>query len=381
MVQDTIAPVHGAQADVEFMRRALTLAARGLGRTAPNPTVGCVLVAEGGTVVGEGWHERAGEPHAEAVALSAAGERARGATAYVTLEPCNHQGRTPACSEALIAAGVSRVVIAAADPNPVAAGGAERLRAAGIEVVQGVLEDEAREQNRAFLTVQEHGRPFVLYKTAMTLDGKIATRSGQSRWITGEAARARVQEWRNELDAVVVGVNTVLLDAPQLTSRVTGGRTPVKVVFDSVGRTSPSARLFEPDEQGVPARVIIFTTGQADAGRLAALRERGAEVIELQDKAGRPDITAALAALAERGVNSLLLEGGGTLAWAFMQARAIDRVAWFIAPKLLGGTGRSPLGGLGVEHMQDAYQLSDTSSEWIDGDLLISGSVTYGKDS
>ncbi len=366
------------ETDTRHMQRALTLAGEARGRTSPNPLVGCVIVAPDGRVVGEGWHEKAGADHAEAMALKAAGEHARGSTAYVTLEPCNHHGRTPPCSEALINAGVARVVIAAGDPNPRAAGGAERLRNAGIEVLERVLEDEARTQNQAFFTVQEQGRPFVLYKTAMTLDGKIATRSGQSRWITGEAARARVQEWRDEYDAVAVGVNTVLLDDPLLTSRRPGGRTPVKVVFDSVARTSPSARLFEPDASGTAARVIIFSTAQADRARLAALEERGAETVQLTDRNGRPDISEALGILAQKGLNSLLLEGGGTLAWAFIQARAIDRVAWFVAPMLLGGNGRSPLGGLGVERMQDAYRLRDTESEWIDGDLLLGGTVDYG---
>lgn len=376
-VRTTLPPVSAAT-DQKYMARALELAEKARGRTSPNPLVGCVIVS-GDEIVGEGWHERAGAPHAEAVALAQAGERARGATAYVTLEPCNHHGRMPPCSEALIAAGISRVVIAHTDLNPLAGGGAARLRAAGVAVLEGVLGDEAQTQNEPFATVHSKGRPFVLYKTAMTLDGKIATRSGQSRWITGEAARARVQEWRNEYDAIAVGVNTVLLDDPLLTTRTPGGRTPVKIIFDSVARTSPSARLFEADVHGEPARVIIFCTEQASQARVAELQARGAEVVLLSAPGGRPDINAALRELAARGLNSVLLEGGGTLAWAFMEARAIDRVAWFVAPMLLGGTGRSPLGGLGVEHMADAYRLSGSTSEWIDGDLLITGRIDYGR--
>jgi diaminohydroxyphosphoribosylaminopyrimidine deaminase/5-amino-6-(5-phosphoribosylamino)uracil reductase len=251
------------------------------------------------------------------------------------------------------------------------------LRAAGVEVVTGVLQDEAERQNEAYFTAQLQKRPFVLYKTAMTLDGKIATRSGQSRWITNEESRSRVQRWRGELDAVAVGVNTVLLDDPQLISRDTGMRSPVKVIFDSVARTPASSRLFEPDEMGAPARVIIFISDKAAPARADALRERGAEVITLPAGQGRPDISAALQALLERGINSVLLEGGGTLAWSFLQARAVDRVAWFIAPKLLGGNGATPLGGLGVDSMRDAIELAGLASEWVGGDLLLDGTVVY----
>jgi diaminohydroxyphosphoribosylaminopyrimidine deaminase/5-amino-6-(5-phosphoribosylamino)uracil reductase len=339
--------------------------------------VGCVLVNDG-AVVGEGWHRRAGEPHAETEALRAAGERARGATAYVTLEPCDHSGRTPPCSEALIAAGVRRVVVAALDPNPVTDGaGVRRLREAGVEVEVGLGRERAEAQNEVFRVAQLERRPFVLYKTAMTLDGKIATRTGRSRWITGEASRERVQRWRDELDAVAVGINTVLLDDPLLTSRIEGGRTPVKVVFDSVARTPVTARLFEPDDRGVPARVLLFVTRKASPERLAALRERGADIIATDETQGRTDVRAALPALLERGVTSLLLEGGGTLAWAFFEAQAVDRVAWFVGPKLLGGAGASPLGGIGVARMEDALTLSDVATETLDGDLLVTGRVRY----
>ncbi|MEJ2288236.1 MAG: bifunctional diaminohydroxyphosphoribosylaminopyrimidine deaminase/5-amino-6-(5-phosphoribosylamino)uracil reductase RibD [Deinococcales bacterium] len=364
-------------ADERFMTRALELAEYGRGRVSPNPMVGCVLV-RGGAVVGEGWHRRAGEPHAEVEALRAAGDRARGATAYVTLEPCNHQGRTPPCTEALLAAGVRRVVVAALDPNPVTDGaGVKRLREAGVEVEVGLLQDEAEAQNEVFRTVHRERRPFVLYKTAMTLDGKIATRTGQSRWITGERARERVQRWRDAFDAVAVGINTVLLDDPLLTTRLEGGRTPVKVVFDSVARTPVGARLFEPDPAGQPARVVIFVTEKASSGRVEALRQRGADVIVTAQTQGRSDVRSALPHLLERDVTSLLLEGGGTLAWAFFEARAIDRVAWFIGPKLLGGAGASPLGGIGVARMEDALELAELATEDLDGDLLVTGRVRY----
>ncbi len=359
------------------MRRALLLAERGRGTTSPNPLVGCV-VARAGEVVGEGWHERAGQPHAEVHALHAAGERARGATAYVTLEPCAHHGRTPPCAEALVAAGLARVVVALVDPDPRVAGrGLAHLREAGIDVTVGLLEGEARAQNVAYLTRQRLGRPWVRYKTAMTLDGKIATRTGRSRWITCADARALVQRWRHEHDLVAVGVTTVLRDDPMLTARVQGGRTPHKLVFDSVARTPPAAALFEPDERGQAPRVTIAVGPRAPEARVMALRERGAMVLCSDDGRARPSVVETLRQLAGQGATSLLLEGGGTLAWSFAEAKAIDRVAWFVAPKLLGGGGASPLGGLGVASMDEALQLTGTQVRRVGEDLLIEGDVRY----
>lgn len=360
-----------------FMIRALELAEQGRATASPNPMVGCVIV-DGGDVVGEGWHRRAGEAHAEIVALRAAGEHARGATVYVTLEPCDHHGRTPPCTQALIDAGVRRVVVAALDPDPrVDGAGVRRLQEAGVEVVVGVLRGEAERQNEAFRTALLAGRPYVLYKTAMTLDGKIATRTGQSRWITGDASRARVQRWRHELDAVAVGASTVLLDDPRLTARVDGGRTPLKVVFDTVARTPPDATLFAPDEGGTPARVLIAVGESAPDARVAALRDAGAEVIVVPGPKGRPSVTGVLAELQAREVRSVLLEGGGTLAWSFLEARAIDRVAWFIGPKLLGGHGATPLAGPGVTTMDDAYGLTELRSDVSGEDLLLTARVRY----
>jgi diaminohydroxyphosphoribosylaminopyrimidine deaminase / 5-amino-6-(5-phosphoribosylamino)uracil reductase len=377
-IDHTTAAAAPDERDAAPMRRALELAERGRPTTSPNPLVGCVLV-RGEGVVGEGWHERPGGPHAEIVALAAAGERARGATAYVTLEPCDHHGRTPPCSDALLAAGVVRIVIATLDPNPLVDGrGAARLRDAGVEVRVGVLAAEAEAQNVAYRTAQRLGRPWVRYKTAMTLDGKIATRTGQSRWITGEASRALVQRWRHESDAVAVGVSTVLLDDPRLTARVPLGRSPRKVVFDSVARTPPQAALFEPDEAGETARVTLLVGPAAPATRLDALRQRGADVVVSDDGRGRPDVTTALRHLLTRqGVTSLLLEGGGTLAWSFVEARAIDRVAWFVGPMLLGGKGASPLGGLGVATIGDAIGLDAVAVRHLGPDLLVEGDVRY----
>jgi diaminohydroxyphosphoribosylaminopyrimidine deaminase / 5-amino-6-(5-phosphoribosylamino)uracil reductase len=374
----------GHARDVFHMQRALALAETGRGRVHPNPLVGCV-VADGDAIVGEGFHARPGAPHAEAVALAHAGERARGATAYVTLEPCAHHGRTPPCTDALLAAGVARVVYATPDPDPrVAGAGAARLAAAGVRVEMGLLRDEAERQNTAYLTHRRLGRPWVRYKTAMTLDGKIATRTGRSRWITGPEARALVHRYRDEADAITVGVATVLHDDPALTTRrapddgVGIGRTPRKIVFDTIARTPPTARLFDPAPDGSAADVTIVVGAGAAAARIDALAARGARILRSEGPQGRPDVAATLRTLADEGIVELLLEGGGTLAWSFLEAGAIDHVAWFIAPKLLGGRGGSPLAGFGVAGMEDAFTLTDTRHRYVGVDLLIEGRVTPG---
>lgn len=366
-------------AHARHMARALELAERGRPTASPNPMVGCVVV-QGDAVVGEGWHERPGTPHAEIHALNGAGDAARGATVYVTLEPCDHHGRTPPCSEALVRAGVARVVVATEDPDPRVDGrGLERLRAAGIDVVVGVMRREAEAQNEAFRVSRTYGRPFVLYKTATTLDGKIATRTGQSRWISDEASRERVQRWRHELDAVAVGIETVLADDPRLTARIPGGRAPLKVVFDSSARTPADAALFREDDRGRPARVLVVVGPDAPESRRATLRRAGAEVVEPAAAEGRPSVTAALRALTEREVGSVLLEGGGTLAWSFFEAGVVDRVAWFIAPKLVGGTGAGPLAGVGVPTLDEAIRLEEVRTEPSGVDLLVTARIASGR--
>ena len=346
-----------------FMAQALELAEKGRGRTSLRPLVGCVVVKDD-EVIGRGWRGHEGETHAEVRALKDAenAPEVAGATVYVTLEPCTHTERTPSCTDALIEANVRRVVIAAEDPD-VNTNGTETLQGAGTEVVTGVLRAQAEAQNEVFLTLQREKRPFVLYKTAMTLDGKIATRTGRSRWITGKAARDLVQVWRDELDAVAVGINTVLLDDPLLTSRLERGQTPIKVIFDSVARTPVDAKLFEKDPQGQDAKVVLFTTEKAPETRVAALEEKGANVFKLPEIRGRADVRAALKMLYGLGIRSLLLEGGGTLAWSFFEQQAVDKIATFIGPKLLGGGGASPLSGLGVTEMDDAIRLSDITTD------------------
>ncbi len=357
--------------DEQHMREALTLADRGRGRTSPNPLVGCVLVRDG-VVVGRGFHAHAGGPHAEVAALADAGPAARGATAYVTLEPCNHHGRTPPCSEALIEAGVSRVVVATEDPNPAATGGSGRLREAGITVDLGLLATEAEHQNEAFLTSVSKRRPFVHFKSAMTLDGKIASGSGDARWVTGEPARAWVHALRNESDTIAVGMGTVRQDDPALTARVPNGRTPTKVVFDTRGELGPDARLFEPFE-GTPADVHVMTTEAAPQEALKTLQAAGAHVHVLPSVDGRPSVPAALEVLHRLEVRSLLLESGGRLASSFLQAGAIDRISIVLAPKLVGGSASTPFEGAGAMRMADAWGVRDLTVTPLGEDLLLQG--------
>ncbi len=300
------------------MARAVELAARGLGTTSPNPVVGCVVLDAAGAVAGEGWHARRGGPHAEVVALAAAGEAARCGTAVVTLEPCDHTGMTGPCSRALLDAGVTRVVVAVADPDPRAAGGARRLATAGVEVLRGVGEAEAAEVNHAWLHAVRTGRPHVTWKTATTLDGRSAAADGSSRWITSESARADVHRLRSQCDAVVAGVGTVLTDDPALTVRGVpdgcGGR-PLRVVLDAAGRTPATARV---RDDAAPTLVLTRDdVGPGPGGRGV-------------------DLGAALAVLHARGVRSVLLEGGPTLAGAFVDAGLVDRVVAYVAPALLG---------------------------------------------
>jgi diaminohydroxyphosphoribosylaminopyrimidine deaminase/5-amino-6-(5-phosphoribosylamino)uracil reductase len=348
------------------MARALELARLGLATTDPNPRVGCVIIA-GERVVGEGWHRRAGEPHAEVFALQAAGEAARGATAYVTLEPCCHHGRTPPCADALVAAGVGRVVYAMRDPNPrVDGGGAARLLAAGVAVEGGLLEAEALELNRGFASRMTRGRPWVSVKLAASLDGGTALPGGESRWITGEAARADVQRLRARASAVMTGSGTVIADDPRLDVRLPGTeRQPLRVVVDSRLRTPPGARILAP-----PGQALILCS-EADPARAAALREAGAEVLAVGSSAGGVDLAAALAVLAARQVNELLVECGAGLAGALLSAGLVDELLLYLAPTLLG-RGARPLAELETpSSLAGRLQFSIVESQDVGGDLLL----------
>jgi diaminohydroxyphosphoribosylaminopyrimidine deaminase/5-amino-6-(5-phosphoribosylamino)uracil reductase len=337
----------------EAMRRAIALAARGLGTTSPNPVVGCVLLDPSGEVVGEGFHAYAGGPHAEIVALAQAGELARGGTAVVTLEPCNHIGRTGPCAQALIAAGVRRVVVAVDDPTPTAAGGATTLRAAGVDVHTGVRRTEAEAGNVAWLTAVRRGRPYVTWKFAATLDGRSAAADGTSMWITSEQARADVHTLRSTVDAVLAGVGTVIADDPQLTVRnltdgTTAIRQPLRVVVDSSGRTPANARV-----RDASAPTWVATAAEVGAG-----------------PDGRLDLSALLTTLYARGARAVLLEGGPTLAGAFLAAGLVDRVVAYLAPKLLGA-GPAALLDAGVPTIGDAIDLDLTDITRIGADLRL----------
>ena len=335
---------------VQAMERAIAIAQRAEGQTAPNPMVGCAL-AKDGRIVGEGWHEGPGKDHAEIMALKRASDDARGATAYVTLEPCNHTGRTGPCSEALIEAGVAEVVYAIADPNPVAAGGADRLRAAGVNVRSGLCEMQAQRLNRAWLHALKTKRPFVTAKTAMSLDGRIAAASGESQWITSPESRRAAHLLRARVDAIIVGANTVIADDPALTARLDDEtRYPLRIVLDGAARTSPGAKVYERTGRGA----LLATTARAGAERLSAFREMGVDVLVLpaEDK-GRVDIDALLAVLCDCNVHHVMVEGGGEVVGAFFDADRIDEIELFIAPKLIGG-GKPAFGGVGVARLADA---------------------------
>jgi len=358
--------------DIAFMRQALRLAARARGRTSPNPMVGAVIVRDG-LVVGKGYHPHAGAPHAEVFALDQAGQRARGATLYVNLEPCSHHGRTPPCAEAIQEAGVSRVVAAIEDPNPLVSGkGLALLRQAGIQVEVGVCAQEARQLNEAFLTYITRKRPFVILKYAMTLDGKIATASGDARWVTGEKARAYVHRLRGEADAILVGIGTVLKDDPELTARRRNDKNPIRIILDSQARIPTEARVLQTISQ---APTWIVTTSKASMDRIEALHACGAAVLVVEeDTQGRVDWHSLLRTLGEREIVSLLVEGGGTVHASALEAGVGDKVLAFIAPRIIGGTmAPTPVEGKGIDRMAEAIPLTDISIRRLGGDLLVQG--------
>ena len=362
------------EGDARYMRRAVELAGRGLGLTSPNPVVGAVAV-RGGEIVGEGFHQRAGEAHAEVSALAAAGPRAEGATLYVTLEPCVHHGKTPPCVDGILQAGVGRVVVAVQDPNPLVNGrGLERLRDAGVDVTVGVEQEAATRLNRPFFKYITTGRPFVTLKVAMTLDGKIADREGSSRWITGEAARGLVHRMRSQADAILVGIGTVLKDDPGLTVRLERPwpREPFRVVVDSRLRTPPDARLIR---AGRPDRVIVACVDLAPPERAKRLDAQGIQLLSLPGSDGRVDLAGLMAALGARQIVSVLAEGGSEIGAALLEQGLVDRVAWFVAPCLLGGQAApGPVGGAG-RRLKEALHLRNVTWTPVGDDLLVEGDV------
>ncbi|WSZ44893.1 bifunctional diaminohydroxyphosphoribosylaminopyrimidine deaminase/5-amino-6-(5-phosphoribosylamino)uracil reductase RibD [Streptomyces sp. NBC_00868] len=343
------------------MRRAVELAARGLGSTSPNPVVGCVVTDAAGTVVGEGWHERAGGPHAEVHALRAAGGAARGGTAYVTLEPCNHTGRTGPCARALVEAGITRVVYAVPDPNPQASGGAATLRAAGVDTTAGLLREEAEAGNAAWLTSVRLGRPHVTWKYAATLDGRSAAADGSSRWITSAESRGDVHRLRAESDAVLVGGGTLRADDPHLAVRgIDGATQPLRIALDTRATVLPTARILDG-----AAPTLLVVGEDADTRHLP-----GVELLRLPLHDGRIGVHDLLAHLNLRGVRSVLLEGGPVLAGAFLEGGAVDRVIGYLAPALLGA-GPAALADAGIKNISGALRLDITEAVRIGPDLRI----------
>ena len=356
--------------DLAMMRAALALARRGLGTTWPNPSVGCVIV-KNRHVIGRGWTGRGGRPHGEREALRRAGAAAQGATTYVTLEPCSHWGKTPPCADALIAAGLRRVVVALEDPDArVAGNGIAALRKAGLAVELGLCAAEAAELNAGFFQRVRLGRPLVTLKLATSLDGRIATASGESRWITGSAARERAHLLRATNDAILVGTETVLADDPQLTCRLPGlaGRSPLRVVLDRQLRIPPSARLLAEARQ-VPTWIV--TLGSSDPARQELFRKAGIEVIAAEpDAAGLIDLSSALGLLGDRGLTRLLVEGGGRLAAALFRADLVDRLVWFHAPLLLGSDGIPAVAGLDPNGLAAMPRFEQLATEFVGEDVM-----------
>jgi len=355
------------------MKLALRLAAKGAGWVSPNPMVGAVVVKDG-QIVGQGYHRRVGAPHAEVEALRQAGDASRGADLYVTLEPCNHQGRTPPCTQAILSAGVGRVIIATPDPNPqVAGGGAEYLKSQGVAVEMGLLEQEARRLNEAWFHWVATGRPWVIAKAACSLDGKIASAGGESQWLTGESARAYGHRLRHRVDAIMVGIETALSDDPQLTTRLPRGRgkDSIRIVLDSRLRLPLTAKLLHLDS---PSLTWVACTAAAPKEKIKAVKDLGAEVLVFPPDSGRVPLKSLLKLLGQQQVQSLLVEGGAEVLGAFFDQRLVNQFYFFFAPKILGGR-QAPgvLGGEGVAFLKDVHLSRDLAIRRIGPDLLISG--------
>ncbi len=352
-------------ADREFMGRALELARRGLYTTTPNPRVGAVLVRDG-AVVGEGWHEKAGLPHAEVNALAQAGDRARGAALYLNLEPCSHHGRTPPCADSLIAAGVSRVVAAMQDPNPQVAGaGFAKLRAAGIRVEQGLMEDEARELNIGFVSRMTRGRPWVRLKIAASLDGRTALANGVSQWITGEAARRDGHAWRARACAVLTGIGTVKDDDPRLTVRaVDTPRQPLKVLVDSRLEVDPAARIFDGGE-------VLVVAAREDPVKADVLRARGAEVVSIPNAEGKTELMSVMRELGRRGINELHVEAGTRLNGSLLREACVDELLVYLAPSVIGDSGRGMFALPELMALDQRIALDLLAADRVGGDLRV----------
>ncbi|WP_372751774.1 bifunctional diaminohydroxyphosphoribosylaminopyrimidine deaminase/5-amino-6-(5-phosphoribosylamino)uracil reductase RibD [Labilibaculum sp.] len=361
--------------EYQYMQRAFELAQKGIGRVNPNPLVGAVIVRDN-EIIGEGYHEYFGGPHAEVNAFRSATKLVEGATMYVTLEPCSHYGKTPPCAEAIVKHKIAKVVIGMLDPNPLVAGkGVKILEENGIEVEFGFLCEELSELNRVFLKYIQKKTPFVVMKTAMTLDGKIASYTGDSRWVSNDKSRRRVHELRNELSAIMVGVNTVIADDPMLTTRLDGkeGRNPIRIVVDSKARIPLQSKILNSSDV---AKTIVALTENADARKIKQIEDLGNLVLQIKSRNERVDLQNLLVKLGQEGIDGILLEGGASLNFSALQTGIVDEVISFIAPKIIGGaSAKSPVGGEGIEFMKDAIELQNIEIHQLGKDLMLTGKI------
>ncbi len=354
------------------MELVIELAKRGEGKVNPNPMVGAVIVKDG-TIIGEGYHEKYGEGHAEVNAFESLKEDPSGATMYVTLEPCSHYGKTPPCVDKIIQSKIKRVVIGMIDPNPLVAGnGLDKLKRAGIEVKVGVLEDKCKKLNEIFIKYILTKKPYVVLKTAMSLDGKIATRNGESKWISSEKSRLQVHNLRNKFSAIMVGVNTVIKDNPELTCRIKNGNDPIRIIVDSTLRIPINSKVLQNKDN----KTIIVTTKRANINSMQELLKKNIKVIIIDEKNGQVDLNALIKKLGELGIDSILLEGGATLNYSALEENIVDKVMIYIAPKIIGGeSSKTPVGGRGIDKLKDAFKLKNIAINILDEDILVEGYI------
>lgn len=353
------------------MELALQLAEKGVGYVNPNPLVGAVIVKDN-KIIGKGYHEKYGQAHAEVNAINRAKEEIKGSTMYVTLEPCSHYGKTPPCVDKIIENKISKVVIGTLDPNPLVSGnGVRKLRESGIEVVTGVLEDKCKKINEVFIKYITKKIPYVVLKSAMSLDGKIATYTGESKWITGEDSRKEVHRLRNKLSSIMVGVNTVIMDNPELTYRLGEGRNPVRIIVDSSLRIPTNSKVVSDNYRN---NTIIATTELSSKDKVKELESLGVQVLIIKSKNNKVDLNDLAITLGEKGIDSILLEGGATLNYSALEAKIVDKIQIYIAPKLIGGeTSKTPIGGKGIDVLKDVFKVSDIAMKSVGGDILIEG--------
>lgn len=356
-----------------YMSKALDIAEKGRGKVSPNPLVGAIIVKEN-RIISEGYHECCGHAHAEVNAFQNATENVEGATMYVTLEPCSHYGKTPPCADKIIEKKISKVVIGTLDPNPLVAGrGVLKLKNAGIKVEVGVLEEKCKKKNEIFIKYIVEKKPFIIMKVGMSLDGKIATKNGESRWITGETSRGEVHKLRNEVSGIMVGVNTIIKDDPELTCRIENGRNPIRIIVDSTLRIPKNSRIVNTSNKN---KTIIVTTNKAKEKDKIELIDKGIEIIEVNNKNGRVDLNELCSRIGEKGIDSVLLEGGGELNYSALRAGIVDKVMVYIAPKIIGGNlAKGPVLGEGISSLKDAFSLNSLSTKVVGDDILIEGYV------